>query len=1168
MENGSRQSVMNGVHEFDQISVRLGRIRQTVRRRLVAFGVFAVIAGGAVSLLTIVLLDWLLWLPPALRIFGLLLFVGGFVGATYHWVVQPLRAPLGIDEIAGTLEECFPALRDRLSSTVNFLRRFREGASNDLMQEVIARTDEVLDRVPLERALASGPVAVRGALCALSCGVLAVVVLLAPGWLSLGIGRYVRPWGQTQWPTRVAIRPITSELVAGTGESVILRMKVVRGLEDDLRGVAKLVATDGSETSLAMNRDSEGNYWTTVESITQELAYWFEAGDSSTRTNPGIIRVIQRPQVVQALVTIHAPRYAIERGSRVVDLGEGPVEVTQGCRMTVHLKTNKPVSSDGQGVAQGLRFQDGTFVPLHLEEGALTGSFDADGEMQFRAELLDTQGFENRRSRTYVVVATPDRAPTVTLLHPVSAIDVTPEAVVHVSVRVEDDYGITGVRIVPDPERFDKAVTLSFHQVADPLSGGSEVAVRAERDWELRSMALSVGDTVSYYVEATDNRSLENRGTQVGRSSQMLLHVVSATEMETHAREDMLALEARVRSVAMEQARLHDQTESLESDPSRQVALTQKQREQCALLAGDQARLGRTTEKIAARMAEIGEQLRRNRVGDPKTVDRVGDMAKTLHRVVTGPVEDSTFSLGKVAQKGDADSQQEELKYAASSQSKTLDALYGLLREMSQWGSFQGVVTRTRQLLDRQTKLRNQTLKLGREMLGKSVASLSEKEQARLKRAMREQHQLGSDIEQHLANLQSMRDRVRSKDVAGADAIEQALREAHAREIKRRLESAARAVGQNRTAGAAIEQRAVVEALRKMVAALRERESRELAELRKRLESAEQRVAELLADQVAIRDATHENSLVESGGAQASSLREAQGSVAQNAGLLAQELLEVDRAIATARLVVRATGPMHEAEEFLAQGDVNQALVPQDKAVALLEKALHDLQEAARRAAEQEMRRSLAQIEEDLSAILTVERGVSEGTKKLVALVHDSGRIRRAQSREASRLGREQSKARLMVQELSPDFEKVPVYGWAMERIATWMDSSSSALEARRLDEALVVTTARIVSELEKLVGALVQTRKLPWGTEFAEAERQGGGAAGESSETKPVPAVAELLVLKAMQLDINRRTKAFREGYDPTDATEDQLRELLVIGEDQAEVARLTRRVTEQAER
>ena len=73
--------------------------------------------------------------------------------------------------------------------------------------------------------------------------------------------------------------------------------------------------------------------------------------------------------------------------------------------------------------------------------------------------------------------------------------------------------------------------------------------------------------------------------------------------------------------------------------------------------------------------------------------------------------------------------------------------------------------------------------------------------------------------------------------------------------------------------------------------------------------------------------------------------------------------------------------------------------------------------------------------------------------------------------------------------------------------------------------------------------------------------------AHGGSASGPPIPTVAELLVLKGMQVDINERTRSLDEAFDPQSATETQLRQLSVIGEDQAEVRRLTELVTSRAQ-
>jgi hypothetical protein len=410
----------------------------------------------------------------------------------------------------------------------------------------------------------------------------------------------------------------------------------------------------------------------------------------------------------------------------------------------------------------------------------------------------------------------------------------------------------------------------------------------------------------------------------------------------------------------------------------------------------------------------------------------------------------------------------------------------------------------------------------------------------------------------------------RERDPSGAEAIEAALRVGRAHDLSKRAHSAAEAVRNNRTAGAGLDQKAAAEAIRKMVAALRERDERELAQLRKSLERAEDLVAALLEEQRAVRTATHETEQVGADTSTLAGLADGQRLLARNTGSLAEELMELPRAMMPGRRLGQAVDPMNRAEGELRGGSANSAsaAVPaQDEAIGHLTDALAQLEALASESAEEAFRRTITHIHEELAAIAEAQRGVNEGIGKLQSTVAASGRLGRIEAREAARLAREQGEIQQMTTDIVPDLEKVPVYNWAIQRVAQWMTASRMQLDERRIDEELATTTGRIVKELEKLIAALVETQKMPGATEFAEAEAQGGGQEGDAAATASVPTVAELLVLKAMQLDINDRTLTLHGEFDAATATESQLRQLAILGEDQTEVRRLTELVVQKAQ-
>ncbi len=162
-----------------QLIRRLEKIRLTVRRRLMVYGVMAVVAGGIASFLAFSTLDWLLRLPGLLRLVGIGLFLAGAGGATLHWVIRPLRAAIDVAEIARQLELRFSSLRDRLSSTVLFLEH-GSSDSESMTRRVIENTDTTIAPMPLESALSLAPTARCGVLLLLSVSALGAVLMTAP----------------------------------------------------------------------------------------------------------------------------------------------------------------------------------------------------------------------------------------------------------------------------------------------------------------------------------------------------------------------------------------------------------------------------------------------------------------------------------------------------------------------------------------------------------------------------------------------------------------------------------------------------------------------------------------------------------------------------------------------------------------------------------------------------------------------------------------------------------------------------------------------------------------------------------------------------------------------------------------------------------------------------
>src|SRR5580704_1125361 len=91
----------------------LESLRNRVRLLTVLYGVGIIIAIAAGLLLGIVLLDYVLNLPPIPRIILMILGVACLLYYLSRWVVRPAMSRLRLTDLAGKLEHAFPDFKDR-----------------------------------------------------------------------------------------------------------------------------------------------------------------------------------------------------------------------------------------------------------------------------------------------------------------------------------------------------------------------------------------------------------------------------------------------------------------------------------------------------------------------------------------------------------------------------------------------------------------------------------------------------------------------------------------------------------------------------------------------------------------------------------------------------------------------------------------------------------------------------------------------------------------------------------------------------------------------------------------------------------------------------------------------------------------------------------------------
>jgi hypothetical protein len=239
---------------------------------------------------------------------------------------------------------------------------------------------------------------------------------------------------------------------------------------------------------------------------------------------------------------------------------------------------------------------------------------------------------------------------------------------------------------------------------------------------------------------------------------------------------------------------------------------------------------------------------------------------------------------------------------------------------------------------------------------------------------------------------------------------------------------------------------------------------------------------------------------------------------------------ESSRERRTRRRLEAAEARMRQAAERLDEARRKEARAEQERAIEELESARAELEEILRQMREEEAERLLVQLETRIRAMLKAERSVRDAA---LGLVGSTAMSQRERQLEAARLGREQeavtaeaTRALLLVQD---DGSAVAI-PQALGQVRDDSAEVATRLARGEVTPATLEITGEIVTGLEELLAALEKSRREEPKQEQA---GQGGGRPAEPGERPLVDKLAELKMLRSLQVRVNARTERFSRLLD-----------------------------------
>lgn len=498
--------------DFDEyVEFQLEKTRSSIRWTDLVTAGAAVLAGFLGYLFVFVVLDQ--WVIPGgfsrlARTVLLTLWLAGTGAWLFARLVRPWLKRINRLYAARELERAEPGLHSSLLNLID-LRDAGRTINPAVLKTLQRQTAVRLSEMDLTQAVDH-----RGLMRA-SYGLLIVVVslclyaLLSPKKISASLWR-VLPTSNVAAATRTEIFSVAPGNTKATAE---LPLEVTVELRGQLPLEAQVLYSTADQkyldqpVALRPEQEGSGRYTGAIwgengKGVLQDFTYRVEAGDAVSETYR--VTVEQPPSATIEQLRLTFPPY-MQLEPQV--LTGGNIDSWEGAKVVLEARTNRDVRS------AKIEFRDkpsdapnGEELALHVVDGRqLRGEWllklPSTGEAisYYSIRCLTEDGLTEKEPTVYSVKVRPDQAPEVVLLQPERDLEAPANAVIPLIVQAKDpDFELGPIRL-----QVEKAGEIIHVR---PLSPGGRPQTLLRSELNLEPLGLMPGDTVAFWIEATDNR--------------------------------------------------------------------------------------------------------------------------------------------------------------------------------------------------------------------------------------------------------------------------------------------------------------------------------------------------------------------------------------------------------------------------------------------------------------------------------------------------------------------------------------------------------------------------------------------------------------------------------------------------------------------------------------
>jgi collagen type III alpha len=544
--------------DFDEyIDIQLRKASSTIKTTDVMTAVVGVLTLVTLYLLLFVICDhWLVpgGFGPTTR--SLMLALVGSIACVWIAlkVIVPWRRRVSGLYAASTIEKASPALKSSLINLVDISRSGHE-VSPEIYQSIERRAALALTHVDVNEAVD------RRSLLRLSNALLAVVVLFCLYWIFSPKNPGTSLWRAMVPSASVGVATRTEIFNVHPGDKDVLartQLEVTADIRGEIPPQSFLYFTTADrkfvDERVEMRQENEGTRkfrcvltGDNGGGLLQNMTYRIVAGDATTPEYK--IRVIQPPAATIDSIRLESPEYTRREP---VTQATGAIDALEGTKVTLKAHANMPLRSPAL-----LQFFDDETASKRAEEYTINVTdgtkLQVDWKLEIRSDgtyphyyriyCTNTEGESDPSPSLYNYSIRPDQPPEIILRDPKTDLDLPSNAVLPLAIEARDpDFALTYIDLNIEKDGSPVVPQLIYN--------GSDQQFKATYHWQLKDLQLRPKDTITYWLQAKDNRQPV---ANVSRTPKLRIHVIEPVS-EEQAQKNLAAMEKRQQDEAQKNA--------------------------------------------------------------------------------------------------------------------------------------------------------------------------------------------------------------------------------------------------------------------------------------------------------------------------------------------------------------------------------------------------------------------------------------------------------------------------------------------------------------------------------------------------------------------------------------------------------------------------------------